>query len=274
MPETNEQTVQQETLVTPTPEAVKPPEEDLVTRASKVKTETQAKTEIDEKFNINDLDAKIEQLPDPALKEQVLGLKKSLLKGENQKYQEIANLRKQYESKLAESTNWTPERIQGLLQDPNFVKAAQSIVNTPPTSAETSMLTDAEKRQLDDNNRQVQALMYQNQQLLRTQQDGQLKQRYANYDANMVDQTFNDMLNGRVQATREHIWKVVDYEQAVQRAYELGKQDRNIQNQERAAGISFETGRNMPQPTTVERQKGETTAQFLQRSYQKHIKEK
>jgi hypothetical protein len=246
------------------------PEVDLVTRVSQVKTETQAKEEIDGKFNINELDATIEKLPDPVLKEQVLGLKKSLLKGENQKYQEIANLRKQYETELAKQTSWTPERVQGLMQDQNFVKAAQSILNTP--SQDNSMLTETERKTLDDNNRQIQSIMYQNQQLLRVQQDTQLKNKYANYEPNVVDKITEDLLQGRVQATREELWKVVDYDSAVKRAYELGKQDRQTQNQEKATGMTVTGGVNMGTPGIVERLKGETTQKFMTRAYQEHLK--
>jgi len=261
-------------VVTPeqvtTPEVKEIPEQDLITRVSQVKAPEQVKKELDDKFNINDLDATIEKLPDPAVKEQVLGLKKSLLKGENQKYQEIANLRKQYEQELAKLSTWTPERVQGLLQNQDFVKAAQTIVNPQPESV--SALSEQDRRMIDSNNQQVRQLMEQNQKLLQVQQDEQFKQRYANYDAEMVDQTFNDMLNGKVQATREHIWKVVDYDSAVKRAYQLGLQDRNTQNQEKVKGMTFDTGRNMPQQNTVERQAKESTQQFLLRSYLEHAK--
>jgi hypothetical protein len=246
---------------------------DLVARVSQVKTPDVAKKEIDEKFNINDLDAHIEKLPDPALKEQVLGLKKSLLKGENQKYQEIANLRKQYESELAKMSTWTPERLQQEMNKPDFVRAAQSIIS-PTQQDSSSMLSEQEKRQLEENNRQVQALMNQNQQLLKIQQDSQLKSRYANYDPTIIDNVLNDLQAGKIMPTREDFWKVIDYENAVKRAYQLGLMDKNTQNQERVQGMTFETGRNMQQPTSLERQKGETTQQFILRSYQEHAKKK
>lgn len=265
MPEEQVQQVEQE---------VKQPEQDLVSRVSQVKTEEQAKQELDEKFNINDLDSHIEKLPDPALKEQVLGLKKSLLKGENQKYQEIANLRKQYEAELAKVSTWTPERLKSELSRPDFVQAAQSIMGQPQGQENTSMLSEQEKKMLETTNSQVTHLMRQNQELLRVQQDAQLKQRYANYKPEVVDKTWEELATGRVQATREHLWKVVDYEDAVKRAYELGRQDKNQQNQERVSGMTFETGRNMPQPSSLERQKGESTQQFMRRSYQEHIKKK
>ena len=247
-------------------------EEDLVTRASRLKPETQIKQELDDKFNINELDSAIEKLPDQTLKEQVLGLKKSLIKGENQKYQEIANLRKQYEQELASRNQWTPERVQGLLQDPNFVTAARSIVERD--NSNDSILPEADRRKLDQTNQAVQALMNQNQQLLKMQQDEQLKRKYADYDPEIVDKTVQDLSTGKVQATREDIWKVINFETKVRQAYELGKQDKNTQNQERAQGMTFEAGHNMPQPTGVERQKGESVTSFMQRSYAQHAKKK
>lgn len=254
-------------------EVVQPKEPDLITRVSQVKTEVQAKQELDEKFNINELDSAIEKLPDPKLKEQVLGLKKSLIKGENQKYQEIANLRKQYEQELAQRSQWTPERVNGLLQDPNFVNAARSIVERD-TSTSTSMLSEQEKTMLEQNNRQVQALLQQNQQLLRVQQDAQIKTKYANYDPEVVDKTYEDMVTGRVQATREHIWKVVDYENAVKRAYELGRTDKGTLNQERVGAMTYDSGRNVAQPISVEKQKNESTSSFMKRAYAQHSKNK
>ena len=263
-------------VVTPeqvtTPEVKEIPEQDLITRVSQVKAPEQVKKELDDKFNINDLDATIEKLPDPAVKEQVLGLKKSLLKGENQKYQEIANLRKQYESELAKANSWTPEKVQGLLNNPDFVNAAQSVVT--PQQENTSMLSVQEKQLLEENNKKVNTLLQQNLQLQRVQQDNQLKTRYANYQPEVVDNVFNELYTGKLQATREDLWKVIDYENAVRRAYELGQQDKNQQNQERVQGMTLATGMNMSQPQSIEKQKGETIQNFLLRSYAEHAKKK
>ena len=244
---------------------------DLVTRVSQFKTEEPQKQD-DGKFNINDLDQAIEKLPDPNLKDQVLGLKKSLLRGENQKYQEIANLRKEYETKLSQLSTWTPERVQGLLKDPNFVNAAQSVV--VPPQGDTSMLSEPERKMLEDNNKQVQSLMYQNQQLLKVQQDAQLRTKYANYDPGVVDKVTEDLVNNRIQATREDLFKVIDYENAVQRAYQLGKQDRAMENQEKVQGMTYQVGQTQTPQSSLQREKGETVQQFMQRSYAEHSKRK
>jgi hypothetical protein len=249
---------------------------DIVTRVSKMKVSAPVSQTEDkfDKFNINELDAQIDKLPDPILKEQVLGLKKSLLRGENQKYQEIASLRKQYETELAQSRNWTPDRIQSLLKDEGFVKAAQSIVGSPITSQETSMLTETEKKVLEDNNRQVQALLSQNQQLLKSQQETKLKETYADYDPAKVDTFVQDFQTGKRQATYEDAWVLINWKNMVQRAYEAGKEDKQNENKERVAGMTFVGGGNIPQQLTIEKLKGETTEQFFRRSYEQHTQKK
>lgn len=63
-------------------------EPDLLKRVSQVKQEEKKEEEAEGKFNINDLDTHIEKIQDPALKEQFVGLKKSLLR------EKIRNIKK------------------------------------------------------------------------------------------------------------------------------------------------------------------------------------
>lgn len=254
------------------------PKVDLVTRVSQVK-KSEVKTEDTEgKFNINELDSHIEKIQDPNLKEQFVGLKKSLLRGENQKYQEIASLRKQYEHKLAESTTWTPERLQQELQKPDFVQAAQSVLQTgnPRNSGvsdeQWSALSEAEKAELTQLKQKISILEQNNWQAVKSQQDAQLRTKYANYAPDIIDNLTQEMIQGKRQATREDIWKVVDYDDAVRRAYELGLMDKNTQTQEKVNGMTFMSGRNIQQPSAVEKEKGETAQQFFKRSYTEHTK--
>ena len=252
---------------------------DLLTRVSQVKNEVKQE-DTEGKFNSNDLDLAIEQVLDPVLKEQMIGLKKSLLRGENQKYQEIAQLRKQYESKLAESSSWTPERLQQEINKPDFVQAAQSVLQTRNpgdsglTDSQWSTLSDVEKTELNQLKQKVLSLEKNSWESVKANQDAMLKNRFANYDPQVVDNVANDLVQGKIQATREALWKVVDYENAVKRAYELGLMDKNTQNQEKVNGMSFDGGRNVSSPGGVERIKGETTSAFMARSYNEHLKKK
>jgi hypothetical protein len=261
-----------------TPQPVQPPvepakEPDLVTRVSQFKNVEEAKQDIDGKFNINDLDTEIEKLPNPNLKEKVLGLKKSLLRGENLKYQEIATLRKQYETALAEQTNWSPERIQAAMKDPNFIQAAQTVISSQNTESD-SMLTEKERKLLEDNNQRVNQLLQAQQQQIAQQQHQMLKQKYANYDPEVVEKVVKDLQAGKAQINYEHIWRALDYEPGIQRAYDMAKQDKVVLNEDRAKAMSFDTNLNLAQPSTVEKQKGESNQSFILRSYQEHTKKK
>jgi len=269
-----------ETPVIPVKEPEK--EVDLITRVSQVKPEPPKdapKVPDGEKFNINNLDEQINTIQDPTLKEQFVNFKKSLLRGENQKYEEIANLRKEYENKLAASNaNWTPERLKQELNKPDFVQAANTVLNTGnPTQQQGddqySALSDGEKAEIRALKQKLDTLEQSNWNSVKTNQDATLSDKYANYDPNSIDKITTDLMQGKVQATREDLWKVIDYNNAVQRAYELGLSDKKEQNQERADGMSHFDGGGSVTPSNAQmREKGETTEQFMRRSYAVHAK--
>jgi hypothetical protein len=248
---------------------------DLITRVSQVKTEKDAE-DAQGKFNINDLDAQIEKIADPALKEQVLGLKKSLLSGENQKYQEIASLRKQYETRLAEVSNWTPERLKQEINKPDFVQAAQDVLNVGDANGQETdgAMPEAAKKEFSQLRQKLNVLEQSNWEAVKAQQDTSLKEKFANYDPKIIDDLTMNLMKGTVKANRGDLWKVIDYDNAVKRAYDLGLQDKQVQNQEKVNGMSFVAGVNMTQPSTIERTKGESVESFLRRSYAHHSTKK
>lgn len=251
---------------------------DLLTRVSQVKEEE--KKEDDGKFNINDLDAKIEKIQDPAIKEEIVAMKKSLLRGENQKYQEIASLRKQYEQRLGEIQSWTPERLQQEMSKPDFVQAAQTLYgNQSPngsglTEQQWSALSDTEKAELNQLKQKIVSLERNSYEAVKSAQDAQLKAKYADYDPQEIDKLTEDLMKGKLQATREHLYKVVRFEKAVEKAYQLGLLDRNEQNKEKINGMTYDGSGNIQKPVVVEKEKKESTQQFFQRSYQEHAKKK
>jgi hypothetical protein len=182
----------------------------------------------------------IEKLADPNAKAVAEKAYKSMQGDYTRKTQALAeerkaaeSVRKQYEELSKVNANWTPERIQSLLNDPTFVKAAQQVAGQTPasnqsglTENEWSALTEKEKAALQQTQQMVQQQQQYLQNLVKQQQDAQLKARYANYDPQALDIITNDVLQGKVQITREHIWKATDYEPAVERAYKLGREDR------------------------------------------------
>lgn len=216
-----------------------PKEESLVTKVSKFVEDEKPKTEpkVDEHFDINDID----KIEDPNARDIVKKAYKSFERGYQKKFQDLADIRRDLEQKTGET--WTPERVQALLNDNDFVQAAQQVAKTPEEE-EYSNLTDSEKRALAETQKQMQALTYQNQILLKQQQDKELMSKYADYNPQAVDTLTNDLLKGNVQATREHLYKVINYESAVERAYKLGMKDAR-------AGIQENVNAAAPQANTV-----------------------
>ena len=219
--------------------AVEPkPTEDLVSRVSKFKAEPQKEKEPNP-FNLSKEDYDKVQ-SDPTLSKFYKSMQADYVK----KTQELAEGRKQVEAIQKQTSNWTPERLQAELNKPDFIQAAQKVasINNPPNSGltdqEYSALTDKEKAQLSDANKRIANLESQNWQMLQRQQDEQLKNRYANYAPDIVDTTINKLVRGEVKADREVVWKALDYDEAVKRAYELGKQDKASENKEKITSMS------------------------------------
>ena len=241
------------------PETKPEPKEDLVTRASKVEVKEEPKTE--DKFDVNAIEnAKtIDEAKEWALKSH-----KSFQSDYTRKTQDLATERKTWEAKQEEAKNWTPERVQSLLEDPNFVQAAQNVPSINQTD-EYSALSEKEKAEISDNKKQIQMLSQTNANLQRKQQDENLKGKYANYSPEAVDIITNNLLTGKVQATREDLWKVSDYDEAVKRAYQLGLQDKQETTQEKVGSVSFDgtqavSNKDVPPPN-----EGESTRDYFTR---------
>ena len=257
------------------PKATIPPpvelKEDLISRVSKVKVE-QPKGDInveEPKFDIND----IEKIQDPQAKEQALRAYKSFQRGFNQKFQELAELRKQLEVEKQPIT-WTPERIKQELNKPDFIQSSQAVLQeqNPPNSGmndtEWSSLTANEKKQWQAMQQELTSLkqQQQQQQVLQNfkQQDDVLKIKYANYDPSAVDIITSELLQGKRQATREDLFRSLDYENAVKRAYELGKQDGQLDKTEKVNANAYDgitTGR--PATDIPVAEKNESTQSFF-----------
>lgn len=209
--------------------------EDILSRVAKFKDDKQSQTQ-DSSHNEDFFDYKeIEKIADPVAKDLAFKAYKSMQRGFTRKTQEIADIRKTYEQKMAENSHWSPERVKALLNDQEFVKSAEVVagLNQSIQAGEQPQIPEAEKRKIAELDNQMKTILNQNAQLVRQQQHEQIKQRYANYDPNAVDGLAQDLLQGKVTATPEHLWKVLDYESAVQRAYRLGLEDRKLQQTEK-----------------------------------------
>jgi len=230
--------------------------EDVVKRAAQFQAEPKAEeTIVEPTFNVTDID----KIEDPQAREQAQRAYKSFQRGFNEKFQQIAELRKELESKG--NKPWTQDRIQELLKDQTFVEAAQSVAGM--SEQDESMLTESEKKMLNETKQQVQSLSQQNAKLLKEQQDKSLTDHYANYDTSVVDNTIQGLISGKVQATREDIWKVVDYNNAVKRAYQMGLQDKQTQNTEKVTSISAQGINASPSSETIQKNDGESDRAFF-----------
>jgi hypothetical protein len=198
---------------------------------------------------------------------------KSFQKGFNTKFQEIAELRKSLE-KQKPVEDWTPERVQTLINDPNFVKAAQSVVGSKEVieTDDFSSLTDREKQKLHQLEAEVSNMRQASMHAVKAQQDLELKNKYVNYDPQSIDTITADLLAGKVQATREHLWKVVDYDEAVRRAYELGKKDSQGIQQEKIQSTSVEGLTAVKNSSAPPPEKGESNLDYFRRLVNENIK--
>lgn len=214
------------------PETIKANE--ILKRFSEEPESKQAnENELAELKNVN-----LDDIKDPESRAFVERRVKELESGVNKKFEEIAQKRKELEAKLAEANQpWTPQRIQSLLKDQNFLASVQELQGSsaPPewegSQEDWSSLSPREKQEFDNLRRENRSTSQQVQHLLQSLEneklDKQLKEKYPNYDSKVVDDVQKGLMNGTIQATREDLWKVANYERDVERAYRLGLKDRN-----------------------------------------------
>lgn len=200
---------------------------------------------------------------------------KSFERGFQKKFQDLSELKKTLESKVNESSSWTTEKVQSLLQDQSFVSAAQGMLGTSDNydnSDEYSSLSESEKRKIAAIEKQNQTLLQQQNLLLMKQQDEMLKQKFPNYKSEAVDTITAELLQGKVKNTREYIWKAYDYENAIDKAYQLGQQDTQKTINENAQVASFSGIETAHNSSEVKREKGESNENLLKRLYSNAIR--
>jgi len=276
--------------VTPEPVStpLQVPQEDIISRATKVEI---PKVEIpkepqEEKFDYKEYEQTLNSIKDPTQKAILEKAYKSFQSGFNKKFQDLADIRKQFESKSQEVTKWTPEKLQQEINKQDFIESAKAVMETQApansnlTDSEYSMLSENEKAKIKQLDAEIQNLKKLNQQtLIQNQQenmkrlDESLKTKYANYDPNAIDIITEDLMKNRVQATREHIYKAYYHDENVRRAYELGRQDeRNgISVKKDSASLPNSTANRKPEP--LEPEKGENSLTYFKRIAIKNLAE-
>lgn len=191
----------------------------------------------------------IEAIQDPVAKAIAEKAYKSMQSGFTKKTQDIAEQKRQFEQKVQEMQNWSPERIQQeLLNNPQFVQAAQQIAanQNPPNSGltdeEFSALTPTEKKELASLKSEINQLKQTNHntaiQAQITQKDAQLLSKYPDYNPSMVNEATNRLASLTLPEIREYVYKAQLHDDHVKAAYELGRSEKQTLNQEKINAVS------------------------------------
>jgi hypothetical protein len=250
--------------------------DDLTSRASGIELENEASHE-EKKFDRNEYNDILSKLP-PEVQEQAKLYQRSIQSDADRKYQEAARLREEAEE--LRNAGWDRDTVQRALNDPTFkshiqqLKEEQAYQQNPEGSGvsdeewsylspkEKALLYETRKSQLEQANKFNAYLQKQEYE----KQDLEIKSRYKNYDPKKVDDIFQGLLSGKVQATREHLWKVLDYEDAVKRAYKMGQADKNMDINDKVQASSSTGNLNIQQSSDVpKRNEKESTVEYFKR---------
>ena len=274
-------------------ETPKAPEPSLMERVASFKPEPPKPAEPtpvqSEGFSVKELEA----IKDPVARAAAERAYKSFQSDYTKKTQAIAEKNRELEERKKaletqavqanQKTVWTADKIQKeLLSDPTFVAEAQRLaqVNPAPSNPASSELTDDQWSALTPVEKAKFQLMEQKmakleQQSKQSEQQAQiavvqqqhqaLKSKFANYDSDIVDTTVRNVVDGKAQIGLEHIWKAIDYESAVNRAYELGRLDAAGKAKDKIGNMSFDGGQVSGSKSTLEPEKNESTPNFFKR---------
>ncbi len=269
-----QKTVEQGQEATQQPQA-----EDLMSRVTQFieKNDSEPKSEeeiSDTKFDYKDL----EGIADPEAKKVAEAAYKSMQRGFNDKFQELASLRKELEGAKTDTgeKQWTPTEIESLLKDPTFLQAAQQLEqksHNVSDSDDISYLSDVEKQKLSEIDALKQEIAQAKWQAEKERQDSDLSKKYGDYSPEAIDIITADMIAGKVTATREYLYKATKYDENVRKAYELGRKDER-------EGITEKTELSSPSATSsgvttaakLEPESGESSKSFFMRNAMSALK--
>lgn len=186
----------------------------------------------------------IEKITDPVARKIAEDAYKSMQSGFTKKTQEIADQKRNYEQKLADMQNWSPERIQRELSNPAFLQAAQQYqaIQNPPNSGLTdeqfSALTNQEKAEISALKTKINSLEQSNFQAQVMQRDTQLQTKYPDYNATQIDTVIRDLAQMSPLDIREHVYKSLKHDEDVAAAYELGRTEAQALTQSKITAIT------------------------------------
>lgn len=257
----------------------RPQTEDLLSRVTKfVETESpenKPEEKIDEEyFNDSELRKKIESIEDENLRNQFASLRKSLMRGANDKFQEIAEIRKELQSLKdgLQPKGWSPDRIQALMNDPEFLNAAKQVAGVSEPE-EDEYIPESVKNKLKELDELKQKVGQWQNTLTKSQQEQahqMLSSRYSDYDKTKIDEIHKSVLEKKVLPSFDDIYKVLNYEKNVKRAYEMGRKDALSGVSEKEQASSFQ-GISQTPNSEIKPEPNETNKQFWGKIIQKNL---
>lgn len=240
MAETNVAEVPAVTIAAPTVDTVKvaaTPEPDLMTRVTQF-----SKTQNKPQDNIQNApeQPEFESIQDPVAKEAAKQAVERMRRGMQSEYtRKLEDLNKNVPERMQ---NWSPERIQReLLNDPQFLQAAQQIaqgsnanpVNSGLTEEQYSALTDSEKQKLASIpmlQNEINTLKQNNaQSAIRSQiaaTDAQLQTKYTDYNPVQINEAIEKLGSLSMADIREWVYKAQFHDDHVKSSYEMAKQEK------------------------------------------------
>jgi hypothetical protein len=198
------------------------------------------------------------------------------VRGIQERLQEISEMRKELTSlKQGINPGWSPERIQQLLNDKEFLGAAQQVLGNgieQQNSDDDEYVPESVKREIDrlkqENSqfKQQWNQFNQRQSQEHIQREHQvLSEKYGNYDSKKVDELITGLIKGEVQAGPEVVYKAYFHDDNVKRAYEMGRRDAAGGFEEKRNVSSFSSNTVQQPNADLKAEKGESNKQFLQR---------
>lgn len=243
-----------------------PGSDDVLKRVSEFMTEKvpteENQNDIDNKFNVNDID----NIQDPQAKEYAQKAYKSLQGQYTKQFQELASDRKEFEKTREVNTSWTPERVQSLLNDQEFVSAAQQVTGQP-AEYNDSILSESEQAKITTLENKVKQMEQNSLATNRAQETERLKNVYPHYNSQAMDTITKEILDQKRMIGLEDVWKSYNYKQAVEAAYEMGLKESKAGNIEKIQSMSMTGNTVVSGDTPVERKDNENNRSYARKSF-------
>jgi len=251
--------------------------DDLLSRATQFELEKSPTGKTDAEidavmFSDTELRAKLDSIQDPVLREQFVNMRKSMMRGVNDKFQEMAALRKDLEAlRQTGKPKFSANSVEELLQNTEFVSEAQRLTGKADTlstddtlSAEAKAEISKLKSELDSVKTAMTQQTVSKAQAEWVRHHDELSVKYKNYDRSEIDKVANDLASGRINVTPEYLYRVLHHDDNMKRAYELGRREAlgNVEEKKNATSID---GVNAVRNDSIKQNEAEDNRSFLQR---------